>query len=79
MADSTSSFRVKVEAVFRELAGDRAASLGPARSPESITPTITAALIAKDAAPPKGHAQRVTDNQRNNESVKNLAGATSDF
>jgi len=49
MADSTSSFRVKVEAIFRELAGDRAATLDATRLPESITSTITAALIAKDA------------------------------
>ncbi len=49
MASSTSSFRVKVEAIFRELAGDRAATLDATRLPESITSTITAALIAKDA------------------------------
>jgi hypothetical protein len=49
MADYTSSFRVKVEAIFRELAGNRAVTLDATRLPESITATIKAALVAKDA------------------------------
>ena len=47
MADSERSFRVKVEAIFRELAGDRVAMLNPSRLPESITSTITEALAGE--------------------------------
>jgi hypothetical protein len=49
MADSTPSVREKVEAIFRELAGDRAATLEATSLPAGITSTITAALAAEDA------------------------------
>jgi len=47
MANSTRSFRVKVEAIFRELAGDRVAMLDASRLPERITSIITAALAGE--------------------------------
>jgi hypothetical protein len=49
MADSILSVREKVEAIFRELAGDRAATLDATALPAGITSTITAALAAEDA------------------------------
>ena len=49
MADSTPSVREKVEAIFRELAGDRAATLDATSLPAGITSTITADLAAEDA------------------------------
>lgn len=49
MADSTPSVREKVEAIFRELAGDRAVTLDATSLPAGITSTITAALAAEDA------------------------------
>jgi hypothetical protein len=49
MADSTPSVREKVEAIFRELAGDRAATLVATTFPAGITSTVTAALAAEDA------------------------------
>ena len=47
MADFKRSFRGKVEAIFRELAGDRAATLNAERLPAEITSTITAALAGE--------------------------------
>lgn len=47
MAESKHSFRDKVEAIFRELAGDRAANLNAERLPSQITSTITAALAGE--------------------------------
>lgn len=47
MAESKRSFRDKVEAIFRELAGDRAANLNAERLPAQITSTITAALAGE--------------------------------
>ena len=47
MADSTPSVREKVAAIFRELAGDRAATLYATRLPAGITSIITAALVAE--------------------------------
>ena len=47
MPDSTPSFRVKVETIFRELGGDRAVTLDAQRLPASITSTITAALAGE--------------------------------
>jgi hypothetical protein len=47
MADSTQSFRKKVEAIFRELAGERAAMLDAAKFPAAITSTITVALAGE--------------------------------
>jgi hypothetical protein len=49
MADSSPSVCEKVEAIFRELAGERAATLDATRLPAAITSTITAALAAEDA------------------------------
>ena len=50
MADSTPSLHEKVEAIFRELAGDRVAMLSATTLPAGITSTITAALAAEDAS-----------------------------
>ena len=49
MADARSSVCEKVEAIFRELAGERAATLDATRLPATIASTITAALAAEDA------------------------------
>jgi hypothetical protein len=49
MVDSTLPVREKVEAIFRELAGDRAATLNATAFPGGINSTITAALAAEDA------------------------------
>ena len=63
MANSTRSFRVKVEAIFRELAGDRVAMLDASRLPESITSTITAALAGESGdADAILHADRIAFN-----------------
>lgn len=47
MAESECSFRDKVEAIFRKLAGDRTANLNAERLPTQITSTITAALAGE--------------------------------
>ena len=46
MPDSTLSVSEKVESIFRELAGDRAAALCATRLPAAVTSTIAAALAA---------------------------------
>ncbi len=50
MADSPSSVRERVEAIFRELAGDRVVSLDSTIFPAGVTSTITAALADDDAS-----------------------------
>ena len=50
MPDSSSPVRERVEAIFRELAGDRAVSLDATILPAGITSTITAALASEDAS-----------------------------
>jgi hypothetical protein len=50
MEDSTSSFRGKVETIFRELAGDRVAMLDAKQLPSNITSTITAALAGESGS-----------------------------
>lgn len=49
MAESAPSVRDKVDAIFRELAGDRALALDAAKFPAGICSVITAALVAPDA------------------------------
>ena len=49
MAESTPSVREKVDAIFREVAGDRATMLEATRLPAGVTSTIKAALAAADA------------------------------
>ena len=49
MADLTPSVRDKVDAIFRELAGDRALALDAAKFPAGICSVITAALVPPDA------------------------------
>src|SRR4051812_9463778 len=47
--DAHDSVRKKVEAIFKELAGDRAAALDGEKLPAGITSAITAALSGPDA------------------------------
>ena len=47
MAHSTDPVRTKVTAIFREFAGERAASLEATRLPAAVTSTITAALAGE--------------------------------
>jgi len=49
MADPIDSVSEKVAAIFRELAGERAAVLDATRLPASVTSVITAALAAEAA------------------------------
>lgn len=49
MDDPYSSVRIKVDAIFSEIAGDRARYLSGAILPAAITSTITAALSSADA------------------------------
>ena len=48
--DAHDSVRKKVEAIFKELAGDRAATLDGGKLPASITSAITAALSGPGAS-----------------------------
>jgi hypothetical protein len=59
MADSTPKVSDKVEAIFRELAGDRAAMLIGTRLPASITSTITVALAAEAGDDEILHADQI--------------------
>lgn len=59
MADSTPKVSDKVEAIFRELAGDRAAMLIGTRLPASITSTITVALAAEAGDDEIFHADQI--------------------